>query len=542
MLAECTAGCHPFEATFVPTRLIDVGTSLSDVPRLVLSSNFPMSAETKYAALSYCWGDREDAEAQLKTETATLEKRCEGIPCEIMTPAIKDAVELTKAIGLRYVWIDALCIIQDDTTDWSYESGQMGRVFHHAFVTFCGLSSTSCHESFLQRARRITVPFQSALIPEITGHLSVRIASRMDEAFDHRRGYSFDRLTSQWAERAWIYQEEKLSTRLLLFGATKMHFRCGTHQWSEGDDKLSHLDSSIISLHHRTIGIKQGKYPASSLYEDWNMLVDDYGHRDTTYETDRLPAISGLARLIWETLGDHYLAGLWKGDILNGLAWYGIPESYGLQNHLQIIREREYTAPSWSWASYEGAGIYSEHLGWKTVSDCTLLDADVKTDLQNPFGRVYSGYLRVRGKVTPIPASLSKIKPNGKQSFGWKLDSEGQHGGVTADLDWYQQGEEEEGLENLVMLLLHYRELIEESVNSHSSHTDSSDTDSSDTDSSDSLDETEQCEIEALMLYPTKIPDEYYRVGLVTSDGRAGYNLMRAWFESEGAEKVCTII
>lgn len=532
VLAECTAGCHPWKATtFLPTRLIDVGTSLSDTPRLVSSSNIFITTETKYATLSYCWGNREDAEAQLKTERATIEKRCEGIPCEIMTPAIKDAVELTRAIGLRYIWIDALCIIQDDISDWSYESGQMNRVFHHAFVTFCGLSSTSCHEPFLRRVRTITVPFQSALRPELNGYLSVRLRPTTTDHHE-RRGYPLDRFISMWAYRAWIYQEEKLSTRLLLFGATKMHFRCGTHQWSEGDGNLSRLDSSVISLHHRTIDIKQGEYPASSLYRNWNILVKDYARREATHETDRLPAISGLARLIWETLGDHYVAGLWKGDIFNGLAWSSMPISYGLQNHLQSIRERVYLAPSWSWASYKGAGIYTDNLGWTTVSDCILLDIDVKPDLQNPFGRVYGGYLRLRGQMTPIPGSLSKIKPNGERSSKWQLNSGGQYGVVTARLDWFQQGEEEEGLENLVMLLLHYGKLTKQPASSHSSHTDSS----------DSLDETKHLEIEALMLYPTKIPDEYYRVGLVSSYGQAGYNLMRAWFENEGAEKVCTII
>lgn len=534
MLAECTAGCHPWEAKFLPTRLIDVGTSLSDIPRLVSSSDIPLSAETKYAALSYCWGARVHAEKQLKTETATLEKRREGIPCEIMTPAIEDAVHLTKAIGLRYIWIDALCIIQDDRDDWAYESGQMNRVYHHAFVTFCGLNSTGCHQPILRRVRKITVPFRSALRPEVTGYLVVRLRPSITYDFDLHKRYAFDRGISQWPNRAWIYQEEKLSARLLLFGATKMHFRCGTHQWSEGDGNLSRLDSSFISLHHRIDGIKQGENPASSLYETWNMLVDDYGQRKLSYETDRLPAISGLARLVWETLGDHYVAGLWKGDIANGLAWFSDPKTYGLQNHLQSIREREYLAPSWSWASFEGAGSYADYPGWETLSDCTLLDVNVKADPQNHLGRVHGGYLQISGKVAPIPAELSEIKPNSKDALElstWWLNL-GRYGDLMARLDWYQQGEEEEGLENLVMLLLQHRQLTEQPANSHSNHTDPS----------DSLDEIERNRFEALMLYPTNVPDEYYRVGFISSYGEAGFNLLRAWFERDGAEKVCTII
>lgn len=125
ILAECTANCHPCKPSILPTRLIDIGTSLCDIPRLVVSSDSQITAETKYAALSSCWGDKEDAKTQLKIERATLEQRLKGIYRETMTPAIRDAVELTRAVGLRYIWIDPLCIVQDDTTDWSYESGQM---------------------------------------------------------------------------------------------------------------------------------------------------------------------------------------------------------------------------------------------------------------------------------------------------------------------------------------------------------------------------------------------------------------------------------
>lgn len=525
VLAECTARCHPWKASFLPTRLLDIGTSSSDIPRLILSSEDLITAETKYAALSYCWGDKEDAQTQLKTETASLEQRLKGIPCEKMTPAIKDAVELTRAIGLQYIWIDALCIIQDDTVDWSYESGQMNSVYHHAFVTFCGLASTSCHKSFLHRAPTVSIPFQSKLRPLISGYLSLRLQPLSGEWRD-RRIYTVDRSTSRWSERAWTYQEEELSTRRLFFGGSRMHFLCGTHKWSEGDDGLHPLDETSLLLHDRITAIDRGELPVDSLYETWKLVVHNYSHRSITRTTDRLPAISGLARLVWETLGDDYVAGFWKGDIIGGLAWSGCPDSYGLQNHLQSIRERDYVAPSWSWAACTGGGYMHIRDGWPTMLECTLLDVDVKVDLQNPFGRVFSGHLQIRGHMAPIPPGLRKRRRDKEWSADWWLFGEDDLPHIVAWLDWLRREEDEdEGLENLVVLLLHCQRFS-----------------SPDTGVLNSKRARRERDLSALILYPTNIPGEYYRVGMVQSTRQSGHTALRAWFEERGHYKMCTIV
>ncbi|KAG8158538.1 hypothetical protein KVR01_011660 [Diaporthe batatas] len=518
VLGECTANCHPWEASSLPTRLIDIGTGVSDLPRLALSSDILITAETKYAALSYCWGNKEDAKAQLKTETATLGDRLQGIALDTMTPAIRDAVELTRAVGLRYIWIDALCIIQDDPADWSYESGQMDRVFKNAYVTFCALVSTSCQKSFLQRRPAFSVPFQSAIRPSINGNLSVRLQP-ISADWTIPESSILDRFVSRWNNRAWTFQEEKLSTRLLLFGGSKMHFQCGTYQWSEGDDKFRRLEDSTSSLFDRIAGIKRGEHPASTLYDHWYILVHDYAHRELTCETDRLPAMSGLARLVGETLGDQYLAGLWKGDILIGLSWESVPHTtFGLQHHLQRIREREYIAPSWSWAACDENGVDPGFSGWQTVPECTVLDTDVKTDSKNRFGKVYGGFLRIRGKVAPIPHSLREGGRRGDNASKWRLKLGGEFENITADLDW-RAGHDDEGLENLIMLLLHTRNPPEQLHDSSGKRI-----------------------CEALILYPTETPGEYYRVGVVHSGYGAACDLMRTWFEGEGNEKICTII
>ncbi|KAI4636808.1 hypothetical protein J4E93_010933 [Alternaria ventricosa] len=195
----------------MPTRLIDVGHDTSDVSRLVLSSNIGNSEQIKYAALSYCWGGEKDAESQFKTEKVSLEHRFVGLPSELMTPTTKDAILLARAIGLRYLWIDALCIVQDDEDDWLHESSQMDLVYRHAFVTFCSLNSDSCHESFLNRAPAVRVPFQSTIRKATKGSYLIGLRSRTG-VYMNRGDYDWDLALSKWNKRCWTFQEKEMST------------------------------------------------------------------------------------------------------------------------------------------------------------------------------------------------------------------------------------------------------------------------------------------------------------------------------------------
>ncbi|KAK1963816.1 hypothetical protein LY78DRAFT_563578, partial [Colletotrichum sublineola] len=125
---------------FLPTRLIDVGQTDQDGPRLVLSETLTNRAtvnspKVEYATLSYCWGPKEDADQQLKTTRATLSAHLEKVPIESMTPVVRDTVITCRALGIQYLWVDALCIIQGDSEDWNKESLSMGRVYYCSALT-----------------------------------------------------------------------------------------------------------------------------------------------------------------------------------------------------------------------------------------------------------------------------------------------------------------------------------------------------------------------------------------------------------------------
>lgn len=99
-----------------------------------------------------------------------------------MTSVIQDAVTVTRALSVRYLWIDALCIIQGDGQDWARESQVIGLVYSNAFVTICSLSSSSCLEGFLDRPTAVQIPFRSSIRPEIAGTYGLRRQPRLDGA------------------------------------------------------------------------------------------------------------------------------------------------------------------------------------------------------------------------------------------------------------------------------------------------------------------------------------------------------------------------
>jgi hypothetical protein len=179
VLDDCSIGCcSALTSTFLPTRLIDLGTGdRDDCIRLIQTADTQLQPPTRYAALSYCWGTKEQAALQLTTTSANLRQRLGAILFEDMTAVMQDMVRTARALSIRYAWIDALCILQGDVEDWMKESERMGLVYTHAFVTVCTLTAFSCLEGFLQRPPPIKIASRSFLQPNIHGMLNVRYQS-----------------------------------------------------------------------------------------------------------------------------------------------------------------------------------------------------------------------------------------------------------------------------------------------------------------------------------------------------------------------------
>lgn len=188
----------------LPTRVIDVGNELDD-PRLFETAP---GAQGIYCTLSYCWG-------QTRTFTTTLstfEDRKKGFGIDELPATIRDAVVLARGLGIRYLWVDSLCIIQDSSSDWEYEAARMCSVYNQAAITFAAIDSPASETGlFIAGSDRRLVK-----LDEQWGPIYARMHSH--SAPDDHRSLPRDEITSRVLNtRGWCLQELALSSRILWY-------------------------------------------------------------------------------------------------------------------------------------------------------------------------------------------------------------------------------------------------------------------------------------------------------------------------------------
>ncbi|KAK2596481.1 hypothetical protein N8I77_013369 [Diaporthe amygdali] len=156
-------------ADFLPERLLEVGASSL---RLVERNNIIAGSAKRpqYAALSYCWGRREHAGYQSKITNRNRNYFLERLDSDALSPVLKDAVKITRCLSIPYLWVDSLCILQNDQSDWQRQCSQMNDIYGKACVTLIAAFSRTCREGFLNPTRYwLQFPYQSALRPSIRG-------------------------------------------------------------------------------------------------------------------------------------------------------------------------------------------------------------------------------------------------------------------------------------------------------------------------------------------------------------------------------------
>ena len=350
------------------------------------------------------------------TTTENYQKHLQEVPFGAMPRTFQDAVTVTRELGFRYLWIDSLCIIQDSREDWAQECGRMQQVYELAAVTISAACADGPEAGFL-RSRHFA---PSACVPFPDSSNRHRIAEDLcidTYIIDSERAVIKD---SPLGRRGWIVQERFLSPRTLYYGDEYLHFICRSEEYFEHRWQKTRLDIP------RYISDIYGTDPTAAdeenqLYQDWQDLIIYFSKTELSVVTDKLPAISGLAMKFSKRLNDTYVAGFWRGFIVNSLLWdvlhEGQPISREGRNELGVDQvKRPYTAPSWSWASQDQAiGSTTPfrvlHSGCPTV---TVEVEDIRIDLatSNPFGEVRSGELVLSGPVLSMRAeqvSTAKI-------------------------------------------------------------------------------------------------------------------------------------
>jgi hypothetical protein len=329
--------------------------------------------EVEYFCLSHRWGI---GHAHCTTTKANLVVRKNAIPWDELPTLFRQALEFTHNLGAEYLWIDSLCIIQDDVLDWSSESKKMAGIYESAKLTLAASCAENSDEDMFSTPRisEIGVKLEGLGRFGVTDDIFVRVlAPHRLEVFPLLR-------------RAWAYQERLLSPRYLHFSPVELIWECNTRifcQCSEEDIK------SERAMGEHTIGrfAKQSFWFGLKWNEEqkgfrffkermkgssWNMIVQVYSSQGITYRKDRLPAISGMAKQ-FRGLGQNsdYLAGLWKDTFFENLMWHASPHSASMP------RSTEWIAPTWSWPSV-GAGVQffgESFVGLEVSNRVSLLDS-----------------------------------------------------------------------------------------------------------------------------------------------------------------------
>jgi hypothetical protein len=372
----------------------------------------------EYAALSYCWGEEADANRNLKLTAQSSELFENGIPMESMPAAIRDAIEVCKSLSIRYLWVDSLCIIQNDENDWDEQSPNMCNIYGCSLLTICALASSSCHEGFLGARSFVTMPFKSQIYPGINGQLQLmHISTEFEQPrFGGDSQIGMDIYISKWTERAWCHQEQLMAPRQLLLGRHRVHFHCSHKSYSEN---LLNADEGYFGTFWKQLeefnDVISTSTSLAKLYSWWHGSVGSlYNSKLLTYPEDKLPALSGLATEFAALTKDQYIAGLWRNHLQRGLIWNRIPSLRWIE-HLESLRAPDPTnLPTWSWLKFNcyyasGTDHFPNIWERRWASSCEIKDIYVELATANTFGRIKMAMIRVLGQTVPFTMSLGKI-------------------------------------------------------------------------------------------------------------------------------------
>lgn len=335
LVNECEARheqCKKPESSTLPTRLLKIDKG----GKAKLTSTSRLHYNTRYTALSCCWGASTQSMA-IQLRNSSLKSLVDGCAIETLPRTIREAIHFTQRIGLRYIWVDSLCIIQDSDVDKAREIEAMCDIYQGSYLTICALAAESM-DGGLYSQRNPLLYGSLPLGKTIDGEAAV-IRSHASGSWwywpSHKRG--------------WIFQERVLSRRMMNFGPY-LTWSCRESTVSEFDIGSSHSNERFgigaqlyQSLMQPNVVGSEGE-SAMHVYQTWHEVLRHFHNTALGVKSDRLAAITGVISLVKRRTGWNNVAGLWEQFLIPELLWKPKTRS---AKHTGL-------APSWSWVSVEG--------------------------------------------------------------------------------------------------------------------------------------------------------------------------------------------
>ncbi|KAH8588248.1 hypothetical protein B0O99DRAFT_555387 [Bisporella sp. PMI_857] len=419
-------GCsHGARNSKLPSRVLDVGNEQDQTVRLCVSSE---NERGVYCTLSYRW----HAHTFFATTRSNIEELRRKIPVDQLPKTIQDAIIITRTLGVRYLWVDAIAIIQDDAEDWTREASRMDSIYRNSILTIAAIDGPNEGDGIFRRRQYNPRPY------------------RRKQSLDMKPGY-FDynhpfvyfsrkaraRPSGELDTRGWCLQEQLLSPRVLSYASSELFWDCATAHASESwpggisapvnkfeqvknglsVEDLQKLKSFVAR--HNGKGQELTKEGKRLAYELWRKAVEEFTKRGLTQETDRLIAIKGLASLVGGWVHDNAVSGVWKNELARHLLWWVHTIEHP---DLRLKRPVVLRAPSWSWASVIGT------IDYRSIGPHRSPDDDM-SDLGSHGGPFQSlvTLLDVREDAITVKGYMVKAytrdKENGRCLYysGWRL-------------------------------------------------------------------------------------------------------------------------
>ncbi|ERS96148.1 hypothetical protein HMPREF1624_07684 [Sporothrix schenckii ATCC 58251] len=449
---HCSTTAHTKLPPQLPTRVIDVTCSPARIVQAVdINKGRPDHGCAEYVALSHCWG-RPPIKTLLKS--TTIKEYTIGIPEQDLPRNFRDAITVTRNLGVPYVWIDSLCIIQDSVDDWRYESVRMGALYSRATFSLLAMAADQSEKGLLNDVPWSIVP--ACTVPFVTdaGTATLQVSPIYQDSENLRQLSD----TAPLSVRGWTLQEVVFSARILFYGAHQIYWFC-----TEGGYKSAEsLPDGILYPHNKYPSIASAYFgedttatptPAplsiasaptvaasttEAILTDFYHFVESYARRTLTFGTDKFPAVASFAQNVDRAIKrsqsqrrggskpvDYsYVAGIWSGDFRRGLLF--CPDGMHAPHVLQTNeKDGLYRAPSWSWAVTDAPIVFlaaqTPLTGTPSPLNAQLLSWSARPrDPNNAFGAIDGARIVVKGRVCRLRRSATHFIG----AYTWDKDEE----------------------------------------------------------------------------------------------------------------------
>lgn len=381
-------GGHESEK-IIPTRLIDVGNNEKGQPARLHIVSEDDGNDIEHLTLSYAWGPVTDFP---KTTKSNLQDMMGMLPWPKLPRTIQDAIVFNRTMGIKYLWVDALCILQAKgprdkahKEDWGHEAARFGHYYRNSVLTLAATGASSSNQRLFLPRPGLSVPKEPLVYQEMSSYGNVNEVAVRLTAPEWNKEIEYSPLL----QRGWATQERYLSTGILHFTPNCVLWECHRLRATEADPSGLHTEKvmRVWGSDHKFIStFRDIQGDNSNIQASWRSFIESYDGTLFSYPSDRLPALYSIAESMKHRVGENYIAGLWENSIPQDLCWM-VTEPF-FQSFQKV-----HTLPSWSWATVG-----------KRVTFLPLIDSEIqvknwklKNNGADTSGQVSGAKLRLHG-------------------------------------------------------------------------------------------------------------------------------------------------